>query len=86
MPSMEGQHILTVMIPFLICSKEVSRPLENNKGLKLTLSICPGIIDSFNILKHPFNLKFSDFFFISVISAYESCTKMHLLEGSTKAL
>ena len=64
--------ILTVIIPFLICSKEVSLPFENNKGLKVTFNILPDIIDSFEKLKKPFNMKFSDFFFISVISAYES--------------
>ena len=43
--------IFTVIIPFLICSKEVSRPFENNKGLNDTLNILPGIIASLEKLK-----------------------------------
>ena len=43
--------IITFIIPFLICSKEVSLPFENNKGLNDTFNILPDIIDSFEKLK-----------------------------------
>ena len=78
--------ISTEIVPFLIASKDISLPFANKRGLKLTLSIFPGIKDSFIKLKYPFNSMFSLLLFISVISAYESCTIIHLVLAPTNAL